>query len=352
MSALLCALGLALYAPPAPAQVPAGGPATVAPLFANAEPLEVTFVADFTLLEGDRGDERPERPARLRWRTPDGEIVDVRAQLRTRGNFRRSRTNCLMPPLRLNVPRGAVEGTLFDGQDKLKVVGNCRPGRDSYSELVLREYLAYRILGMVSDRSFGVRLARITYEDTSGGFESWTDWGFFIEDEEAMAARLGGVFFELEDDRNLPPSVFEPVASTRLAVFQYLIGNTDWSEAQGHNVAIVEAPSGAVAVPYDFDFSGLVDASYATPDPDIGIRSVRERRYQGWCRAPGIAEAVVAQFREAREETLALIENFDPLSEGSRGEIVDYLRPFYDAIETDASARAVFLELCRRLPAP
>jgi hypothetical protein len=332
----------ALCAAPTPAQ-------ELPPLFAADDPIEVTLVADFLQLERDRGEDPEERPALVVVRDGTGAPGTFDAQLRTRGNFRRARANCLFPPLRLNLPRSAVEGSVFDGQDKLKIVGNCRPGRDSYSVLVLREYLAYRILRLVTDRAFAVRLARITYEDTSGELESWTDWGFFIEDDDALAERLGGAAFELEDDQNLPAAVFDAVSATRLAVFQYLIGNTDWSEVKGHNVQIVESPVGAVAVPYDFDFSGLVDAPYASPDPEIGIRSVRERRYQGWCRQPGIAEAIVAEFRAAREETMALIDGFEPLDEGERRALRDYLTPFYDAIETDDAARASFLRLCMRL---
>ncbi|NNF39269.1 MAG: hypothetical protein HKN71_11430 [Gemmatimonadetes bacterium] len=319
------------------------------PLFAADDPIEITLLADFLQLERDRGEDPPERHAQVILTDRDGPVQAFDAQLRTRGNFRRSRANCLFPPLRLNLPRSAVEGSVFDGQDKLKIVGSCRPGRESYSILVLREYLAYRILRLVTDRAFAVRLARITYRDTSGELDTWTDWGFLIEDDDALAARLGGAAFDLEGDENLPARVFDPVSAARVAVFEYLIGNTDWSEVQGHNVQIIESPIGAVAVPFDFDFSGLVDAPYASPDPEIGIRSVRERRYLGWCRPPGVAEAIVAEFRAAREATMALIDAFEPLDEGEREGLRDYLLPFYEQIETDGAARAAFLDLCKRL---
>jgi hypothetical protein len=202
----------------------------------------------------------------------------------------------------------------------------------------------------VTDQAFQVRLARITYEDTGGEYEARTEYGFLIEDADEVGTRLGGTVFELEGDRNLPPDVFDVRAATRLAVFQYMIGNTDWLEVAGHNVEIFERPTGALPVPYDFDFSGLVDAPYASPAPETGLRSVRERLYQGWCRPPGVAEAVLREFRDAYAATVALIEGFTPLDQGERQALLDYLQPFYEAIETDATADRAFLRLCKRLP--
>lgn len=319
-------------------------------LFASTEPLALTLAADFSLLEDDRGDHPPERPATVTVRADDGTEVRLEAEVRTRGNFRRARANCFMPPLRLDVKTGQVEGTVFEGQDKLKIVGNCRPGRESWEVLVLREYLAYEMLRAVTDEAFRVRLARITYVDTSGSDDPRTEFAFFIEDDETLAARLGASVFELDEGRNLPAEAFEVRSATRLAVFAYMIGNTDWSEVAGHNVVLLERGGGAVAVPYDFDFSGLVDAPYATPAPDLGLRSVRERRYLGWCRPPGIAEAVVAEFRAARDAVTTVVEAFAPLDEGERRSVLDYLAPFFETIETPEAARQAFLRLCRTLP--
>ena len=318
-----------------------------APLFSSDAPLEVTLTADFTLLEGDRDDDAPERPAVVT--LEDGTVLE--AQLRTRGNFRRERANCFMPPLRINLRTGQLGGTVFEGEDKLKIVGNCRPGRDSYHRLVLREYLAYRALQAITDEAFRVRLARITYVDESGRLDARTEYSFFIEDEETLARRLGAEVFELEEGRNLAPQAFAVVSVVRLAIFQYMIGNTDWSEAAGHNVALLQRGAGAMAVPYDFDFSGLVDAPYATPNPEVGLESVRERRYLGWCRPPGVAEAVLADFRRARDEIVGVIEGFDRLDEGERAAMLDYLTPFFEEIETAERARGAFLRLCRTLPA-
>ena len=338
----VAALGLSFYAAPALGQEPAR-----APLFSSDTPLEIRLAADFTLLEEDRDDDAPERPATL---TLDNGTV-LEAQLRTRGNFRRERANCFMPPLRINLKTGQLAGTVFEGEDKLKIVGNCRPGRDSYQALVLREYLAYRALQAITDEAFRVRLARISYVDESGGADPRVEYGFFIEDEETLARRLGAEVFELDEGRNLAPEAFAAVSVTRLAIFQYMIGNTDWAEAAGHNVTLLQRGVGAIAVPFDFDFAGVVDAPYATPSPEIGLASVRERRYLGWCRPPGVAEAVLADFQAAQSEIAGVIAGFAELDDDERDSMLDYLAPFFDEIETAERARATFLRLCRTLPA-
>lgn len=336
------ALGLPLSA----AQVQ-GQDVTRAPLFSSDAPLEIRLSADFTLLEGDRDDDAPERPALVT--LDDG--TELEAQVRTRGNFRRERANCFMPPLRINLKTGQLAETVFEGEDKLKIVGNCRPGRESYQALVLREYLAYRVLQTITDEAFRVRLARITYVDESGDADDRVEYGFFIEDEQTLARRLGAEVFELDEGRHLATEAFAAVPMTRLAIFQYMIGNTDWAEGAGHNVALLQRGAGAIAVPYDFDFSGLVDAPYATPSPEIGVADVRERRYLGWCRPPGVAEAVLADFQAARDEIVRVIAGFTALAEDERGSVLDYLAPFFDDIETAERARATFLRLCRTLPA-
>lgn len=343
MAVAVCSM--ALNASPARGQL-GDEPAPMAVLFASDAPLEVTITADFGALERDRGDDTPERPATVE--LADGVVLD--ANLRTRGNFRRERSNCLMPPLRLNLKKGQLDGTVFEGEDKLKIVGNCRPGRRSFEVLVLREYLAYRILQAVTHEAFRVRLARITYLDESGRYEPRTEYAFFIEDDDILAERLQSTVFELDEGRNLAPQAVSVASATRLAIFQYMIGNTDWSEVAGHNVQLLERNGIAIGIPYDFDFSGIVDAPYATPADDMGLRSVRERRYLGWCRPPGVAEAVLSEFQVARDEIIGVIEGFEGLDEGERGPMLDYLQPFFDSIETVERARGAFLRLCRRLP--
>lgn len=135
-------------------------------------------------------------------------------------------------------------------------------------------------------------------------------------------------------------------------VVHYMLGNLDWSDAAGHNVEVLERSNVALAIPYDFDFSGVVDAPYATPPAEIRLRSVRERYYRGWCENPITTREVLDRFRGARERVLAVWAETPLLSDRTRSRAVGYLNEFFSAVETDDRAQRRFLRDCRRLPGP
>ena len=319
--------------------------APLPPLFASDEPLTLVLTTDLLVLDGDRRDGAPWRPASLTVPRANGRgRVTLDAEVRTRGNYRLN--VCAMPPIRVRVDEERAGGTAFAGQGSLKLVSSCQPGRSGFEQLVLGEYLAYRAYAHLTDRSLRVRLARITFVDQAGFRDPDTRWGFFIEDEDDLAERMGGEIFELPEGKNLPVGALEPLAAARTAMFEYMIGNADWSDVAAHNVEIVEV-GGAVPVPYDFDSSGLVEAPYAIPPAELGVRSVTERIYRGWCWSPAVTASVLQAFRDAQGPILALFEGFEPLEEATRARMLSYLREFFEAIETDERAERRFLRDCR-----
>lgn len=339
---------LTLIATPAvaTAQAAAPGPDSLPPLFAESEPLALQITADFGALRGDRSDS-PDRPALLT--VPhEGRTVDVGASIRTRGAFRLDPGNCSFPPLRLDVRGSEAGGTVLEGQDDLKVVSSCRPGRAAYDELVLLEYLAYETYRRITDQSFMVRLVRLTLIDSSGESDPERRVGFLIEDADALAERWGATIFDLEEGKNLPAQAFEPMSRTTAAVFQYMIGNSDWSEVAAHNVEVLDRGGAAMVVPYDFDFSGLVDAPYASTPPELGLANVRERLYRGWCANEFVTRSVLERFRVARPGVMALWTEAVGLSDQRRRTAIGYLEEFFTSIETDERAERRFLRDCRR----
>lgn len=320
-------------------------PAGVQPLFRSAEPLELRIEADLGALRDDRADENDERPARLVLADEeDGErAFDV--ELRTRGNFRLQSNVCPFPPLRLDVPRRQMEGTPFEDQDKLKIVTHCRdtPGWDRHA---LREYLVYRIYNRLTDASFQVRLARVTWVDTGGG-EPLVRWAFLLESEDALAERLGGTWFP-EDDPPVDPARIADTDAVRLDVFQYLVGNTDYSIYGLHNVVVLVPPEGRyVPIPYDFDWTGLVDAPYAAPDPSLGIDDVRERTYRGLCRPRMDYEAVYRQVLAQRNAVDALVRDTPGLDPDDRADLQRFLDQAWDTLENPDRARRAIERDCR-----
>jgi hypothetical protein len=315
------------------------------PLFASHEVLDIRLVADFDAIRGDRDDDPRDRPGYAVLSGGDSVAVEVRP----RGNFRRDPAFCSFPPLRLDVKSRSAEGTVFEGQDKLKVVVPCHPLRESYQEYLLREYLLYRAYALLTDVSFQVRLARITFEDVSGRMESFTVDAFFIESDVALARRVRADLLDVPDGKVLRADLLHPRASSRVALFEYMIGNTDWADARVHNMSLLGMDGRVVPVPYDFDLSGAVNAAYATPDRDLPIENVRQRLYMGWCWPGQEAEGVIQPFLDARPRLGALIDDFTRLAPEARADMAEYLLHFYDVVATPERAEQRVFRDCREM---
>ena len=340
-------MGLALLfvSPAFVSAVPAGVRAqeVASGLFTSHEVIELTLATDFVKLTADRGLESEYRPAVLTVTADDGAPRVIDMKVKTRGHFRLE--TCRFPPLKVNLPKNSLGGTVFDGQDKIKMVSHCRD-RDTDEQNVLEEYLAYRTYNAVTDNSFRVRLARVTYVDSRGKDDPVTRYAFFIEEKEAVAERLGGMMLEVPQ---VHPSNLGAEASARMALFQYLVGNTDWDMVYFHNVKLLRTSEGIhIPVPYDFDFTGLVAASYAKSDKRLGLRTIKDRRYRGFCRPEVDFSTIYSEFTELRPELEEIYSGLEGLTENKRKDALKYLDGFYDIISSEKRARMRIEEACRR----
>ncbi len=232
-------------------------------LFQSNEVLEVRLLAPLTTIFRNRisGEEFD---GKLQYDDSVGEPVEIDVGIRTRGRFRLRDDICRFPPLRLNFRKKQTRDSLFHKQDKVKLVTHCKDRSHRYRQSLLREFVAYRILNELTDVSFQVRLLRITYVDMDGRRPEHTEFGFIIEDSGRLAMRLGLSQMDLAATR---PSALQPEHLNLVSLFQYLIGNTDFSPVKGskdtccHNhVLIGHGGELLYSVPYDFDHAGLVDA--------------------------------------------------------------------------------------------
>lgn len=298
-------------------------------LFATHEPLEMVLRTDISWIRDERSDEE-EAEGMVILRGPDGAEVAVPVKVRARGNFRRDRSNCNFPPLRLNFAGKQVEGTVFEGQDKLKLVTPCHDSRDSYQTYVIQEYLVYRVLQLLTPASFRVRLVHITYEDPDGGYDTRSRTAFLLEDDDQMAARNRALVSEWEQFH--PAAMYGEQASV-VVLFQYMIGNTDFSLPMFHNALLLRDQEGRyLTIPYDFDWSGIVDARYAVPDPRLPISDVRQRIFRGYCRPDVDHDGLIDRFNAQRDAIRALYEGMPELEEGARKRALEYYDRFYEII--------------------
>ena len=311
-------------------------------LFKSHEVIELSIEANFVQLTADRGLDPDYRPAVMALSADDGTPRSIELKVKTRGSFRLA--TCLVPPLMINLPKKSLGGTVFDGEDEIKLVGHCRD-TDADEQNVLEEYLAYRTYNVLTDSSFRVRLARVTYVDSRGKDEPVTRYAFFIEEKEYLAQRLGGLMLDMPE---VDPTDLNGDASARMALFQYMVGNTDWDMVYFHNVELMQGLGGTyVPVPYDFDFTGLVAAPYATPDEDLGLETIQDRMYRGFCRPEVDFSAMYLDFIERRAEIAEIYQGLEALDEGKRRSALEYLDGFYEVISSEERARLLIEEACR-----
>ncbi len=279
-------------------------------------------------------------------------------QLSAGGVSRRTGGICSFPPLRLNFNGDAVRGTLMQGQNKLKLVTRCRNGAN-YEQVTVLEYTAYRLYNEITPLSFRVRPARITYRDTDGRRREETQFNFLIEHVDDLARRNGRrVALDVVADA-VRSSQLDPEVSARYGLFQYMIGNLDWDMVSGHAgeecchntkliAASAESRTAVVPAPFDFDYSGLVNAPYAIPPESINIPNVRTRHYRGLCRHNDQLPAAVAHIRSRRAAILAVIDNETRLTERNRNSARTYIESFFAILDDPERFNRQIVERCRR----
>jgi hypothetical protein len=331
-----CTLALTI---PAAAQSPK-------PLFASSDPVQLTIRAPLSTIIRNR---QTQTPISGTLTDPTGNALPVTLTLR--GITRRTSEICDFPPLRVNFVGTPPGGSLFAGQNKLKLVTHCR-NSTSFQQHVLLEYAAYRMYNLLTPRSFGVRLANITYVDGDGR-QIASRPGFFIEELKDVAGRNGTV--ETHGGERIPVSWLSPADSGRYALFQHMIGNHDWSMRAGpagddccHNAPLIgpQSPGGVMPIPYDFDFSGMVGAPYATPPDELGISDVRQRSYRGYCMHNAAVLAAAQQMRSERPQLLAILAQTPGLAARAQQTAAAYLERFFADISTDANVSAKVLSHC------
>ncbi|MCK5443508.1 MAG: hypothetical protein KAJ23_16605 [Maribacter sp.] len=229
-------------------------------------------------------------------------------KVRSRGNNRLK--NCYFVPLKLKIKKDEAKGTLFKGNKKLKLVLPCLLQKEG-DDYLLKELLAYKLYELISPFHFKTRLLDITLTEPKGKkIRTHKMKGIFIEDIKKVADRNGGKVLK----RNVHPMQQNELSSVQNALFQYMIGNTDFSTAYQHNEKLVFVDKAARPVPYDFDMSGLCNTSYSVVSQIAGeelpIKYVTQRMYRGFKRDDEVMMAVRNQFLENKTKMLAIIDAY------------------------------------------
>ncbi len=266
--------------------------------------------------------------ATLMYLDENGEEAKWGLKVRTRGKYRRR--ICETVPLKFNFSKKELEEKGLNKDDELKFVTQCMPGYEGRG-YVFREYLAYQLYNILSPASFRSQLVRVRYNCTADGTRD-RSWGIILEDEKTLARRLNADI--CEGCYSTPKERFELSCVSTASLFQYMIGNEDYSIITSKNLKLLVTKEDSVyrVAPYDFDFSGLVDASYAVPNSDYQLKSVKSRVFLGISNDKEL-QPTIQHFKDKKEEILAYIDNYTLLNKSERKSIKKYILSFYDSLD-------------------
>jgi len=309
--------------------------------FVRQEALDLILTTDFKKLVKEKK-YGLYQPAHLVYYNQDSLKTTLEARVRARGNSRKA--ICSIPPIKIKLSEKHLAEQGFLPYKTLKMVAPCKSS-SSYEKFLLKEYLSYQLLNILTEYSFQTQLVRLHYMDTSGKLKPRTKYAFLIEHENEMAHRLSA---KIVDISKCPSNKLDREHATLMYLFQLMIGNTDYKVENIHNLKLLyhDGSTTFFPVPYDFDYSGLVHASYSVPHESIPIKSVRQRYYFGACRDVEEMETTLQLFKNKKEALLNYCQEFDLLSEKERKRVVKYLNDFFKIIDSKKKLKTFLSTQC------
>ncbi len=310
-------------------------------LFDSDGILVITLKGNVRDLLRDRVAEPKYFPMELLYTTDDSATMVLPVQVRTRGYFRRMKENCYYPPLMIDFPKeGPHLSSIFKDQKKTKLVVPCKG-----EEYVVREWLTYKLYNIITPNSFRARLVKVILDDVTKGKTTDPFYGILLEEEKQMAKRNKMVAV----DPKIQPQQTQMEPFLNMAVFQYLIGNTDWSVQYLQNIKLIapDSLSTPITVPYDFDHAGIVNAPYAHPAEELLMTSTRQRRYRGYCiNDLKSFDSIIAKFNSLKNDIYNVYTSCTLLDAKYVKSTTQFLDDFYKTINNPKSFRNDFAYPC------
>lgn len=320
-------------------------------LFSDTSEMKVTLSGPWRTIR-NKIDKDALYPVQLTYTGADGKQHTIDAEVAPRGITRRERV-CDFPPLKIHFDKEKMKGTEFRGNKSLKMVTYCNTGSE-YEQYYIKEFLVYRIYNLITEFSFRVRPMMVEYKDSQSRNFSISRFSFLIEDVDDVAERNGLNKLSITQ---ISYKTLDPVEISRLALFQFMVGNVDYATNQGpeedsccHNTRLIGAGnhlSPRYSIPYDFDSTGLVDAHYAFAPTVLKLRNVRQRKYRGFCFANDKLPETVALFNKKRPDILALFKNNAHLDDHNRKKAIEYIEDFYKIINDPRELKEEIIDKCR-----
>jgi hypothetical protein len=319
-------------------------------LFENDEILEVSLEFDYsTFLK--KPDKNQSFDGIMTFHFSETDTLDRKVTIQYRGQSRYER--CRLPPIRIIFRQPVYEVSDSSRIKKMKLVNQCQPGA-LYDDYIIKEYLVYKLYSVLTDTCFRVRLLKVSYIDTEKKKKPVVQYGIFIEPEELLAKRTN--MLEVKT-KSLTQKNMHPLMIDRIAIFNYMVANWDWSVPGQHNISVFSSLAYdnaglGIPVPFDFDLTGVVNADYAIPPPGIGIETNRDRMFTGICRTREVYMKELMMFLDKKDEFYSVVDNYPQLSKASKRDIINFLDQFFLQLEKPRSLDNLIdllLEECKQL---
>ena len=311
--------------------------------FQDTSLLNATLVLNMTKVLSHNNKKGFDIPGNFYTTLPDGTKVNDRILVEKRGHFRSN--FCYVPPVKLIFNYN--DSSVLCSLKSMKLVNVCKVSED-HEQFLFKEFLIYKIYNLLTDMSFRVRLVNVKWEDSLRKKKTMNEYGFLVEDLKDVAARNSCAEWK---SNKLNTEQTDRKQMTIVAIFEYMIGNTDWAVSGNHNTRLIFSKEDnfrrPFVVPYDFDFSGLVNTYYSAPDAKLEIESVTQRLYRGYPRTMTEIQIVLDTFRKQKPNIYALINNFNYLNQKSKREMISFLDEFFQMVESPRMVQMTFIDKAR-----
>ncbi len=342
MKNLICFCLLYLVVVTAQAQSP-----KVTVLFQDQQTLELKLTSSTIKDIKKKTNDSTYLPAYLGIRSASGGWDSMAIEVRARGIFRRK--NCYFAPIRLRVKKETAKGTVFEGNKGLKLVMPCENSGDK-DQLVMKEYMCYKMYEKISPYHFKTRLVKLTYiEKDEKKSKTYNLVTFLIEDDDDVAKRFNA---KIQENLNLHPLRLLDTASIKHDLFQYMISNIDWSTTYLHNAKIMlqtQPTNRYIPLCYDFDMSGFVNPPYGVPNEELGQQDMRDRVYRGFCRPEPVVQSVRQHYLKLEPDVMATLASYEkdfPPREYTT--LRKYIEDFFAIMKNDGDFKKKIVDGCRK----
>lgn len=320
-------------------------------LFKSSTPLEFVLQMDMEKVLNDTSADPQYSTAFLILTVDEKNKHPFNISVKARGTTRRVDI-CDFPPLKINFQKKSTKHTVFEGQDKIKMVTHCKES-DKYQNFALLEYLIYKFYNTLTNNSYRVRMVNIVYRDINQEYPDISRSGFMIEDDDQLAKRVGGA---ITDKKIWSADSCENFAVDVFTLFQFMIGNTDWWIQHGHNVDLVGLSNDKfIPIPFDFDCAGLINPPHAKPSPHLPINEVRDRFFKSSCSKKKYFndyEPAIKLFNKNKNTILSMLENATFLDKWYRKSSVKYISDFYEIINDPDEFNKYISQNCEYINTP